>query len=121
MDDNNRKLLRMTRCGVCLLALLLAAVCAVSAILVPRTLRTLEKVDGALTTLDSLAETAEAALQAANETAQNTNKLVADNADAVSEAMEKFNSVDFDSLNKAIKDLSDIVEPLAKVANMFNR
>ena len=35
--------------------------------------------------------------------------------------MEKFNSVDFDALNRAINDLAYIVEPLAKVSNFFNR
>ncbi len=121
MENENQRLLRYARIGVWLLGALLAVAFIASAILIPKALRTLDHVDATLAGIDSLSETAEEALAAANAAADNANKLVADNADAVAEAMEKFNSVDFESLNKAIKDLSDIVEPLAKVSNFFNR
>ena len=117
----NEKLLRCARTVVWLLGALLAVICVVSVILVPRALRALERVDDTLSGVDSLTRTAEAALTTANAAAERANKLVADNADAVAEAMEKFNSVDFDSLNRAIKDLADIVAPLARVSNLFNR
>lgn len=121
MDADIKKLLRCSRVGVVLLALLLAAVCAASLILVPRALATLERVGVTLDGIDSLVVTAESALTAANEAADSANKLVADNSEAVAEAMVKINSVDFDALNRAINDLADIVEPLAKVSNFFNR
>ncbi|MBO4916237.1 MAG: hypothetical protein J5449_13660 [Oscillospiraceae bacterium] len=121
MDADVKKLLRCSRIGVCLLALLLAVACAAAAILVPRALDTLDRIGVTLEGIDSLVETADAALVAANEAADSANKLVADNSEAVAEAMEKFNSVDFETLNKAINDLADIVEPLAKVSNFFNR
>ena len=117
----NEKLLRCARIGVCLLGALLVVICVVSAAVVPKTLRTLDRVDETLAGVDSLVETAEAALTTANAAADSANKLVADNADAVAEAMEKFNSVDFESLNRAINDLADIVAPLARVSNLFNR
>ena len=117
----NEKLLLYARTGVWLLGALLAVICVVSAVLVPKTLRALDRVDGTLSGVDSLVKTAEAALDTANAAADNANRLVANNADAVAEAMEKFNSVDFDSLNRAIKDLADVVAPLAKVSNFFNR
>ncbi len=113
------KLTRCARVGVWLLGALLAVVCAVSIIVVPKTLRTLERLNATLSEIDKLAGTADAALITATEAAENANKLVADNADSVSEAMDKFNSVDFDALNRAINDLADIVEPLAKVSNLF--
>ncbi len=115
----NNKLTFYARIGVWLLGALLGAVCAVSIILVPKTLHTLDRVNASLERVDSLVETANTALITATEAAENANKLVADNADSVSEAMEKFNSVDFDALNRAINDLADIVEPLAKVSNFF--
>lgn len=117
----NEKLLRCARIAVWLLGALLAVICVISVILVPRALRALERVDDTLTSLDSLTQSAGAALDAANAAAESANKLVADNAGAVAEAMEKFNSVDFDSLNRAIKDLADVVAPLARVSNLFNR
>lgn len=117
----NEKLLRCARTAVWLLGALLAVICVISVILVPRALHALERVDDMLTSLDSLTQSAGAALDAANAAAESANKLVADNAGAVAEAMEKFNSVDFDSLNRAIKDLADVVAPLARVSNLFNR
>ncbi|MBE7007756.1 MAG: hypothetical protein E7422_01185 [Ruminococcaceae bacterium] len=121
MENESKKLLLCARVGIGLLAALLVAVCVISAVLVPKTLRTLARVDETLAGIDALTGTAEDALTAANAAADSANKLLAENADAVSEAMDKFNSVDFDSLNKAIKDLADIVEPLAKVSNFFNQ
>ena len=117
----NEKLLLYARTGVWLLGALLAVICVVSVILVPKALRALERVDDTLTGLDSLTRSAGAALDAASAAAESANKLVADNAGAVTEAMEKFNSVDFGSLNRAIKDLADVVAPLARVSNLFNR
>lgn len=115
--ETEKKLLLCARICVGLLAALLAVLCAVSVLVVPKTLQTLERMNDTLQSIDSLMETAEDALEAANDAANSANKLVADNADAVAEAMEKFNSVDFEALNRAINDLADIVEPLAKLTS----
>ena len=37
------------------------------------------------------------------------------------EALEKVNQFDIETLNGAIKDLSEVVEPMAKFFNVFNR
>ena len=50
---------------------------------------------------------------------ENVNALAADSQSVVSEAMEKLDTIDIDTLNKAILDLADVVEPLAKVAHIF--
>lgn len=117
----NEKLLLYARIGVWLLGALLAVACVVSVLLVPKALRALDRLGETLAGVDSLTQTAETALTTASAAADSANQLVADNADAVAEAMDKFNSVDFDSLNRAIKDLADIVAPLARVSNLFNR
>lgn len=39
---------------------------------------------------------------------------------AVEQATEKLNVIDFETLNRAIEDLADVVEPLAKFFNVFN-
>ena len=51
----------------------------------------------------------------------NVDSLVTSSQNGVEQAMKKLNSIDFDTLNKAIKNLSDVVEPLAKFFNVFNR
>ena len=119
--DNEIKTLRYARATAILTGALLLVICVAAVLLVPRAVRILDHAEETLSTIDSTAATADAALASANTAADSAAKLVADNADAVSEAMEKFNSVDFDALNKAINDLADIVEPLARVSNFFNR
>lgn len=49
----------------------------------------------------------------------NVNALTADSQTVVTAALEKLDTIDIDTLNKAIEDLADVVEPLAKVSNFF--
>jgi len=119
--DREEKALRYARINVWLTGAILVVLCAAALILIPRAVHILDRAETALTSIESLAETADSALVAANGAAETANRLAADNADAVSEALEKFNSVDFATLNKAIADLATIVEPLAKVSSFFTR
>lgn len=48
-----------------------------------------------------------------------SNSLVEAGNESLAEAMEKINKVDFDGLNSAIKNLGDVVEPIAKFFNRF--
>lgn len=41
--------------------------------------------------------------------------LVVESEESINEAMQKVNAMDIDGLNKAIKDLGNVVEPLAKM------
>ena len=49
----------------------------------------------------------------------NVDGLVGTSQTAVEQTMTKINAVDFDALNEAIKDLSDVIEPIAKFFNTF--
>lgn len=49
----------------------------------------------------------------------NMSTLTVESQAAVADAMEKLDTIDIDTLNKAIADLSEIVEPLAKVSKIF--
>ena len=51
---------------------------------------------------------------------ENVNALTKESQNVVSEAMEKLDTIDIETLNKAIQDLSDIVAPLAKVSKFFS-
>ena len=50
---------------------------------------------------------------------ENVNALTKESQNVVSEAMKKLDTIDINTLNKAIQDLADVVEPLAKVSNFF--
>ena len=45
--------------------------------------------------------------------------LVGTSQNGIEETMEKLNKIDFDALNQAIEDLSDVIEPIAKFFNTF--
>ncbi len=51
--------------------------------------------------------------------AQDVGALVQSTQTGVEEALGKLDSIDLDTLNQAIEDLSDVVEPLARFANRF--
>ena len=47
--------------------------------------------------------------------------LVSDSQTGLTEAMNKLNAIDIDTLNKAIESLADVIEPLAKLSNIFGK
>ena len=51
---------------------------------------------------------------------QDVDKLVSVSQSAVQDAAEKLESIDMQTLNQAIADLADVVEPLAKFFNSFS-
>ena len=50
---------------------------------------------------------------------ENVNTLAADSQTVITEAIKKLDTIDIDTLNQAIADLADVVEPLAKVSKFF--
>ena len=50
---------------------------------------------------------------------ENVNALTTESQSVVTEAMKKLDTIDIITLNKAIQDLADVVEPLAKVSHFF--
>ena len=49
------------------------------------------------------------------------NTKLTENAQSLTDAVEKMNSIDFEGLNKAIQDLQDAVGPFASFMNRFSR
>ena len=52
---------------------------------------------------------------------QDVDKLVTTSQDGVEQTIKKINAIDFDTLNKAINDLSKVIEPIAKFFNVFKQ
>ena len=50
---------------------------------------------------------------------ENVDGLVSTSQSGVEQTIEKINAIDFEALNAAIKDLSDVIEPIAKFFNTF--
>ena len=51
----------------------------------------------------------------------NVDGLVTTGQQSLQATMDKLNGIDFDALNKAIKDLAAVTESLSKVARLFGR
>ena len=51
----------------------------------------------------------------------NVDGLVTTGQQSLEASMEKLNGVDFEALNKAIKDLEAVIEPLTKMTKVFGR
>lgn len=120
METNSRKQLVYSRiqCAFCLIA---AACCAVLLLtvlkLVPQLQALTEQADIVMTNLETVTE--ELTKLDLEAMVENIDSLVGTSQGAVSSAIEKLEQVDIDTLNEAISDLSDVIEPLAKIANRF--
>ncbi len=103
----------------------LVAIClmigAAVLIIVPRVNATLnnayqaiDNIEAVVANADKAIASVEKSLTGIDEMVKNVDKVVVDNTDAVGKTVDKMSSIDFQTLNKSIKDLSDIIEPLAK-------
>ncbi len=100
--------------------LALAAIFAVAlVILVPQVLNTLNEVNGVAAQVNTLASQAQSTLTSVDGLVKNVDGVVADNTDAITEAVQKMNSIDFQSLNDSIVALKTVVEPLADLFGGF--
>lgn len=82
----------------------------VSSVLVP----ILNDVSKSVETLTTTLETNLASLQVISDSIVNQNVV-----GGLAEGIEKIQGIDIDTLNSAIKDLQDVVAPLAKTVNFF--
>ena len=118
--------LRHARFVSVIAAVVLALLLCAALLLAPRVLNLLSHAERALQDIDVLAADASALVGSVTGTAteaerlvDSANALLADNTQAVADALEKVNSVDFQRLNTAIDDFAAAVEPLAKLGRLF--
>lgn len=114
---------RQARTGklMCLLVLALvlcsAALCGAVLTLLPQVETVIVQMQGVLGNLEET--TAQLAAVDFGSMVSDVDALVVTGHQSLQQTMDKLNSIDFKTLNKAIKDLADVVEPLARVTNMF--
>ncbi len=123
---NSRKMLFYARIRT--LAALVIAVgilyCAV--VVLPSVLGTVQKANEVMAQASDTITLADTAIESITEMSKsitemgdNMDAFITDNANSVEEIMKKIETVDFEGLNKAIKDLGDTVEPFAKFFGKF--
>ena len=127
MEKSSRKQVRYARLQ-CIFSVV-AAVCCVVLLLtgmkvLPELQKTAAQAETVLSNLESVTtELADADLSSmvsnVNDLVGDVDALVAASQTGVEQTMEKLDAIDFDALNDAIKDLSDVIEPIAKFFNTF--
>lgn len=97
-------------------------------ILVPSLLKTIHQVNGVAAEAEETLAQAQDALAGVDEMtdavtsmSENMDTFVTENAVSIEQVMKKLEAIDFEGLNGAIKDLGDVVEPMAKFFGKFKK
>lgn len=93
----------------------LAVMILVLVILVPKAVTTLREVDRTVKEVNTLALEAQESLDGIDVMVGNVDKMVVENTDAVTSALNQINQVDYQKLNEAISSLNATVTPLAEM------
>ena len=123
---NSKKMLFYAKIRT-LATLVVAAGIIYSAIVVlPSVLGTVQQAKQVMAQVSDTIDLADTAIESITEMSKsitgmgdNMDAFITENANSVEEIMKKIESVDFEGLNKAIKDLGDTVEPFANFFGKF--
>lgn len=100
---------------------ILVALAVALVIVVPQAVDIMKGAKETTVKMNQFIDDAQSSLKQVDEMVGNVNQMVVDNTESVNVAIGNFNNIDFDHLNKAIEDLSNVVEPLAKFFNVFKK
>lgn len=120
IEKTNRQQLRTGQLQ-CLFSLIAAAFCGAAFVLVFQFLPQLTDVTARMqTVLGNLEQVTQqlSAIDMAGMVAD-VDALVTTGQQGLNQAIEKITALDIDTLNQAIQDLADVIEPLAKLNSMF--
>ena len=127
IEKSNRQQVKLTRL-VCIFALVAALCCACTVGLVynvlPQITGVLPQIHTVISQMQIVLgnlETATAQLSVLDFTGMvsEVEELVATAQDGIQQTMNKLNSIDFETLNQAIEDLANVVEPMSKLSSIF--
>lgn len=114
------------RTAVVLVVTILLVLCGI--LIVPKAIGTINQANQIMeqaTETISLANTAIESVttmsQSITDMGTNMDTFITDNGESVEAVMTKLEEIDFEGLNTAIKDLGDVVEPLAKFFGKFGK
>jgi len=107
-----------------LIFVLLGIVCGV--ILIPPVLTTVNRANDMILQTSETITLANEAIESVTQMSEtitdmgdNMDAFITENAQSIADVMKKLDEIDFEGLNGAIKDLGDVVEPLAKFFGKF--
>ena len=120
LKKNGQKKLMYQRISTVFILLFVLAVLA----LVPTAFSTLNSAKTALDHMDKAITEMETALNSVEDLADDAETAITNAETAITSAqtsLEKIGEIDIETLNQAIKDLSDVVEPMSEFFGMFRR
>ena len=120
IEKANRQQVRLTRL-VCIFALIAAVLCGCTVALVYSVLPQISTVASQMQTVLTNLEETTAQLSGMDFTGMvnDVDTLVTTAQQSLEQTMGKLNTIDFDTLNKAIEDLAKVVEPMSRLMNVF--
>ena len=121
MMEKQEKGIRLNRIVAFAECFLLAIMLTVTLVLGPVILRTVRNVNDVLEQVDTLVDNVEGSLEEIKVLAQDADVLVVANEEAVNEAIGHFNEVDFESLNRSIERLSNVLKPMSEIVEFFDK
>ncbi len=112
-----RKQYRMSQITAAASVLVLAVVLYGTAALLPRASATLQNMDAVMKNLEDI--TSDLAQSDLQQMIADVDGMVSSSEKSVRDALDKINRIDIDTLNQAIQNLNDTVEPLANFFGLF--
>lgn len=123
---NSRKTLFYARIRTAAVLVVAVGIIYCGIVVLPSVLGTVQKANEVMAQASDTIILADTAIESITEMSKsitdmgdNMDAFITDNANSVEEIMKKIGTVDFEGLNKAIKDLGDTVEPFAKFFGKF--
>ncbi len=123
---NSRKMLFYARIRTAAVLVAAAGIIYCGIVVMPSVFGTVQKANEVMAQASDTIVLADTAIESITEMSRsitemgdNMDGFITDNANSVEEIMKKIGTVDFEGLNKAIKDLGDTVEPFAKFFGKF--
>lgn len=100
---------------------LLVVLIVVFLVLIPRFFTTVQKVESTMEDVNHLIETSEKSLKNIQDLVADADEIMMNNEQSIASALENFNKVDFDSLNRSISSLGDVMQPILDMLSVFDK
>ena len=100
---------------------LLVVLIVVFLVLIPRFFTTVQKVETTMEDVNQLIDLTEKSLENIQDLVADEDEIMMKNEQSIASALENFNKVDFDSLNRSITSLGDIMQPILDMLNVFDK
>ena len=100
---------------------LLVVLIVVFLVLIPRFFTTVQKVETTMEDVNQLIDLTEKSLENIQDLVADADEIMMKNEQSIASALENFNKVDFDSLNRSISSLGDIMQPILDMLSVFDK